>query len=135
MFYYNYLLNQQKWNEMSPAASYVQRWAPFSNRPANVQVPLHQGKVLQRSYRNNLTFPLLSCESRIFVKGNPNRKIMITRWAVWKKSTTFCLNIIGMISVKRMYLKRCRELFVCHREVEVNRVNSMIFITRNIWNW
>ena len=42
----------------SPGASYAQRWAPCSNRPANVQVPVKWGEVVERSQIVTPSLPL-----------------------------------------------------------------------------
>ena len=56
------------------AASYVQRWALCSNRPANVKVSVKWEEVVERSETDTLPLPLLSCEFWMFVKENPDRK-------------------------------------------------------------
>ena len=59
--------------DLSPVASYVQRWVLCSNQPANVSVSLKRVEVTDRSLRKS-PLPLLSCESWMFVWENPDRK-------------------------------------------------------------
>ena len=58
----------------SPTAGYAQRSAPCSNYSANVQVSVKRVEVVDRSHRNCLPLPLLSCISWMFGKENQNRK-------------------------------------------------------------
>ena len=58
----------------APSASYLQRWALCSNRLANVKVSVKRVEVVERSSRDRLPLPLLSCVSWMFVKENQDRK-------------------------------------------------------------
>ena len=58
----------------SLATSYVQRRAVGSNCLVNVLVFLKRVEVSERSLKDNLPFPLLPCESWMFVRETENRK-------------------------------------------------------------
>ena len=58
----------------SPATSYVQRWAPCSNRPLNVEVSVKRVEVVVRSSRNALPLSLQSCDLWMSVKENQDKK-------------------------------------------------------------
>ena len=53
----------------SLAATYVQRWAPHTNRPANVSVSVKREEVVVRSSRNAIHFP----SSPVVVNGSERK--------------------------------------------------------------
>ena len=71
------LCPETKSSWLSPTASYVQRWALCSNHWTNVKVSVEQVEVVETNYSDSLPLPLLSCESWMFMKENPGRKIKI----------------------------------------------------------
>ena len=95
----------------SPAASYVQRWALSSNRPANVLVSVKRVEVVVRNYINTLPLPLQSCDSWMVVKGNPDRKKNLI--GIMETWYIFCDQLEKSLSEKKKFVEQEKLCWNC----------------------